>query len=88
MAHFSPAELLGKYSNTYIIDNMSDYNILQQSAKELNIDVPNCIIKTFAQEKSSMWSKIIPDLDENLPAVVCNTMLDCITDEEKNDVCI
>ena len=77
-------DVLGKYSNNYLIDNFEDYRILREASKIFNLNLPNCTIIEFDQEPSEAWE--MSGLgDVNLPGVVCNSILDFLADEQRFD---
>ena len=86
LCSFLDSSILGKYSDAYIVDSISDFEILKEASTTLKVDLPLCIVVAFEQEKYSMWQQVLPNLDADLPAVVCNTLLDCYDDDCRFDV--
>ena len=76
---------LGKYVSNYLVDNFDDYIILKNTSKELNLTLPNCTVIGFDQETSEEWE--MSGLgDTNLPGVICNSILEFLSDEGRFEV--
>jgi len=76
---------LGKYANSYVVDNFTDFNLLNSFALSQGITLPTCTITSFDQEKYELWCQIALTIFESSPAPVCNTILDCLEDENRHE---
>ena len=75
---------LGRHSATYIFNSIKDLHLIKETASNLSLDLPECIVTNFSQETYSMWQDVAPCINIDAPPVVCNVLLDCLDDNERH----
>ena len=76
---------LGKFAETFLVDNFNDLKVLREEVTNLGIEFPPSRVVSFDQENFEKCDSLLPGSKE-FHAVVANSILDILGEENRFEV--